>query len=281
MRKIFSDAERTQLLKDGIYLEGYFNSLISFYEGKIVSIICLLLMLAILVCAYVSKIFVIVFIVCLILFMIFHPILLWHDFYQFQKKMLKKWLKEEHIEINWATIVKIDEEGRTISFLEDEAKSPTGTPYIVDYIATDKDCRCVKKGERIILVHIWDKEKKEIILPMIPRKKFSMLRDKEKCGPVYVAGLEHVPHVNAFFMEENDVIFHSRLSVDNWVVDIKKLGYGNRHPSAIFVKEWNGISYEQKIYYTGRVRHWSYGDILQKKEKKHTIGAAEFYFISK
>lgn len=72
--------------------------------------------------------------------------------------------------------------------------------------------------------YVWDKKDKEIVLPMIPKKEFWLIREKEKCGPINIFGVEHVPHVNAFRLKENAVIIHSRLSEDNMTIDLRKYG---------------------------------------------------------
>lgn len=124
-----------------------------------------------------------------------------------------------------------------------------------------------------------------IYIEWIPKKEFQLIREKEECGPVNIFGVEHVPHVNAFRLKENEVIFHSRLSEDNMTIDLRRYGWksrrGNRLPTAIFVYEWNGEEYDLKLYWIGRVRRWTYGDVLYKKRKKFIVGEPQYYFVSK
>ena len=287
MKTITTDEERMQLHKNGYFLEGYFNSLRSMNVGKMALLFSVFVFTFVLLFVYYLELWKMLTVVALISVagcVVFEPLLNIMDLRWFQKRKVKQLLKEQQVEINWATIVQIDKENRRISFLEDDAKSPEGKPYIVDYIATGRDCRWVVKGERIILVHIRDKGGKEILLPMIPKREFSLLREREKCGPVRVAGIVHVPHPNAFLRKENEVLFHSRFSVNNWTIDLKKYGRGRcgeRMPNAILVDEWNGEAYERNLYMVGLFGNWSYGDILQKKEKRFIIGNPEYYFVKK
>ena len=286
MKKVTTAEERMQLHKNGIYLEGYFNSYPSISVGRMSALFFVLLFVFLLSIAYFFELWKIMLVLGWIFYVVcimFEPMLYRFDLRCFQKKKLRQLLKEDDIAINWVTIVQIDKESRLISFLEDDAKSPKGEPYIVDYIATDRDCRWVVKGERIILVHIWDKKGKEILLPMIPKREFTLLREKEKCAPVRIAGIVHVPHANAFLLKENEALFHSRSSSNNWTIDIEKYGRsrrGDRMPNAIFVYEWTGESYERNQYWQDRIGDWSYGDILQKKKKKYIIGKPQYYFVS-
>ena len=284
MKTITTEEERMQLHKNGIYLEGYFNALISLKAGRSVDVIFSLLAIAIILCAMGgAALWVFLFVGIELLMLCIRPLLYAHDLRRFQEKKIKQFLKEQHIEINWATITQIDKENRQISFLEDDVKSPDGKPYIVDYIATERDCRWVVKGERIILVHIWDKKGKEILLPMIPKREFTLLREKEKCAPVRIAGIVHVPHANAFLLKENEALFHSRLSPDNSTVDLRKFGRdsSSQMPKAIFVYEWKEDAYKLKLYWQERIGDWSYGDILQKKKKRNITGHPEYYFVEK
>lgn len=287
MKTITTDEERMQLHKNGYFLEGYFNSLRSISVGKTMILFSALVLVFFIMFVYYFELWKMMTVLALIsvaVCVVFEPLLYIFDLRWFQKRKLQQLLKEHDIAINWATIVQIDKENHRISYLEDDAKNPEGKPYIVDYIATERDCRWVVKGERIILVHIRDKKGKEILLPMIPKREFNLLREKEKCAPVRVAGVVHVPHPNAFLMKEKEVLFHSCFSVNNWTIDLKKYGRsrcGERMPNAILVDEWNGEAYERKFYLSGRIGNWSYGDILQKKEKRFIIGNPEYYFVSK
>ena len=51
MKTITTEEERMQLHKNGIYLEGYFNALISLTAGRSVDVIFSLLAIAIILCA--------------------------------------------------------------------------------------------------------------------------------------------------------------------------------------------------------------------------------------
>lgn len=259
MEKIITKEERKQLLEHGIFLEGYFNAINSLGTVTWSQVIIVLGVGVLLI--YIGCYIQIAgwLIGALAIFLLVYPIVYVVCFRSFFKKKKRQLLEEERIEINWATIVQIDDENLRISFIEDEALSPKGKPYIVDYVATENDCRCVVKGERIILVHVRDKNDKEIVLPMIPKKEFQMIREKEECGPINIFGVEHVPHVNAFRLKENEVIFHSRLSEDNMTIDLRKYGWksrsGNRLPTAIFVYERNGEEYDLKMFCMQLERH--------------------------
>ncbi len=285
MKKIVTEEERLQLYNNGIFLEGYFNSINSLGNVTQGQIIIVLIVGALFV--YIGLYIQITgwLLGALLIYVSIYPMLYRPCFRRFLKRKSKQLLAEEHIEINWATIVQIDEDNRRISFMEDDVMSPECKPYIVDYIATESDCRSVVKGERIILVHSWDKKGKEAVLPMIPKPEFALMREKEKCAPVNVIGVEHVPHVNAFSLDSDEVIFHSRFSEVNTTVDLKKYGWSmsqsNKYPTAIFVYKRSGDGYELRLCWTDRVRRWSYGDILQMKRKKFTVGKPQYYFVSK
>lgn len=282
MKTITTEEERMQLHKNGYFLEGYFNSL---HSTGIDKMTCLIIVLGatffLLLVSYFEawEMMMVLVFISAVISVLFQPLLLVLEFRCFQKRKLKQLLKEQHIEINWVTIVQIDKEKHRISYLEDDAKNPEGEPYIVDYIATERDCRWVVKGERIILVHIRDKKGKEILLPMIPKREFNLLREREKCAPVRVSGVVHVPHPNAFLRKENEVLFHSYAASFNWTIAPNERSVGRA--IWILVYEWNGEVYERKWYWVERMRRWSYGDILQKKEKRFIIGNPGYYFVKK
>ncbi len=288
MKKIVSQEERIQLQRNAMFLEGHFHALHSTGNVTVLQVfICLLCgALSVLIQCYIQRPeWALVLFCVVILFGIFFRFPVNHIQYRlFYLKTKKRFLRQENISVNWATVVRIDEDNYRISYMEDEAFGPDGKPYIVDCVATARDCRCVVKGQRIILVHITEKNGKEYDLPMIPKKEFTLFREKEKCGPVNVIDIIHVPHTNAFYLKDDEVLFHSFFWEYNMAVNLSKYGYESRYiarpPMALFVYERMENEFELKMYrVTGN--RFRYGDILKKKRMKFTTGEPQFYFVKK
>lgn len=286
MKKIVSQEERIQLKKNVIFLEGHFHALHSKGNVTVPQIFfgLVFFVLSVMIQCYIQRPeWVLVFSGVVFLFGIFLRFPVNHIQYRlFYLKTKKRFLRQENISVNWATVVRIDEDNYRISYLEDETFGPDGKPYIVDCVATAQDCRCVVKGQRIILVHITEKNGKEYDLPVIPKKEFTLFREKEKCGPVNVIDIIHVPHTNAFYLKDDEVLFHSFFWEYNMAVNLSKYGYESRNitsqPTALFVYERKENEFELKMYRVmgGRFR---YGDILKKKREKFRMGEPQFYFV--
>lgn len=270
MKKITDIEERKELKKEGIFLEGMFwakygnsndvmvimilviaTALMSFYQfhaewmddHTYVLMLLSLLWVGYPLCWAVS------------------PILFYHN-------EVNKMVKSKELYVNWATIVSEDDKNRCISYIEDDALSPQNERYIVDCIATKKDCYNVMRGERILILRSKSKKGKWTTALVVVNKKMHLFEEKREHDPINITGLVHVPHAHAF-----DIAEHEK---DRAVIVLTNDARRRLTPASVYNSgrgfwhifcEWNGEKWERKYFFSGvkMMPKADYGDIFYKK----------------
>lgn len=203
MKKITQFEERWQLKNEGVFLEGTF---VAQYEKEktknLVSLIISGLIIAIvLVCRdtiNLPLLAVIFALSCFRGYQCFTKLI----FPIYVKKVIQTLLYMDVIYVNWVTIVKVDAGNCVISYIEDGALGSDNQPYIVDYIATPKDCGLVVKGERVFILYVFTNEGKQIPLLVKTTENLHILEETKIHAPIHVSGLCHVPYTQKFSIEK-------------------------------------------------------------------------------
>lgn len=288
MIKITAKEEREQVKKSITFMEGVFAA----QFGKDIRnfIVQTSIAAAFIVICCVSYFFTFNAMIVIIESALYMFIFFWSSemlFKRYYQTEINTIFKNEELNVNWVTVVDIDKDKRCISYVEDGAKDEMNAAYIVDQVATRKDCESVIKGQRILIVYSCMKEKKVFPLLAVPKQTLQFMQESEECKVVRIGGLRHIPHRNALNMtrKEEEFAEHDGKEVIYCTED-----FGNckviKHPrigrssGAMYVYEWNGREYVLNAYNykLSNKMKCDYGDIILKK---YTIWHAYFELSKK
>ncbi len=147
-------------------------------------------------------------------------------------KEAKKFLKNENLSINGATIVNIDLTNGVISYIEDDFLNTDGSPIIIDYPALPSELKMDYIGKRILIMY---NNTSTFQLMLVNDELARLIPSYSEAYPLMkpIEAHKHIPHPNA-----NSIPFCGHVPSDKEKENLSELYVTKTQGDSVKVLKW-------------------------------------------